>query len=230
MHMPLSVGRSIRLFWLLVAIDLAFPAIFLGLRFLQGIDMIAAVPRPFDIFSDAGLAERFNHAKWAGIAALMLALHFATRIPAFLAMAALFVAILADDAFRIHEQGSETLAHLWPDMPRLGMTAAEAGEVATWAALGLVLVPILLLGLLRTPRVWWPVVARPMAGFAGILAFAVGLDVAQQPLWHQSSGAVLYWGKMGMGLIEDTGEAVCGSLTLCMTADIWARRRSLPAA
>ncbi|MDH2328637.1 hypothetical protein QCN27_17435 [Cereibacter sp. SYSU M97828] len=210
-----------RWFWTLALIDLALVALFLALRLMQGFDMIPRIPPRLDIFSDTGLPERFNHAKWAGIAFLLLLTFHRLRVPALLAMSVLFLLILADDSMRLHERGSEALAILWPNMPTFGMTRAEAGEVTTWSLLGAVVVPILAWGFLSTPRDWWPRIRWPMLGFAGILFFAIGMDVAQQPLWFIDNQAIFYWGKLGLGLIEDTGEAVFGSLTLAYCIGLW---------
>lgn len=208
-------------FWALVAVDLALVALFIALRLMQGFDMIPRMPPRFDIFSDTGLPERFNHAKWAGISFLLLLTFHRLRVPALLAMSLLFTFILADDSLRLHERGSDALATLWPGMPTLGMTQAEAGEVATWALLGAIIVPVLIWGFLSTPRDWWPRVRWPMLGFAGVLFFAIGMDVAQQPFWFVDNQAIFYWGKTGLGLIEDTGEAVFGSLTLAYCIGLW---------
>lgn len=210
-----------RWFIALAAIDLTLVAIFLSLRLLQGVDLLAAVPWHFDIFHDSGLPERFNHVKWAAISLLMLLVFLRSRVAGFLSMALVFAVIFADDAMRLHETGSARINALWPGMPKFGMTAAEAGEVAIWALLGTVVVPVIVWGLLRTPRGWWGQMRWPLTGFAGLLFFAIGMDVAQQPLWHLENKALFYWGKTGLGLVEDTGEAIFGSLTLAYAVALW---------
>lgn len=218
---PESPALASRWFRQLAAIDLALVAVFLILRLMQGIDLVPRVPPLLDIFSDTGLPERFNHVKWAAISVLLLLTFLRLRVPLLLSMSALFALILADDALRLHEMGSDRLALLWPDMPTLGMTRGEAGEIAVWLALGLVTVPMIAWGVLTTPRMWWSRLRWPLVGFAGIVFFAIGMDVAQQPLWFVENQAVFYWGKMILGLIEDTGESIFGSLTVGYAVAIW---------
>lgn len=204
----------------LAAIDLALVAVFVAMRLLQGLDVIPKMPQIWDIMHDEGMAERFNHLKWAAIVMLLLATWHRLRVPALLAMAIMFTVVMADDALRLHERMGETLAARWPT-PVFGLTPSGTGELATWALMGLITLPALIWGLVRTPQAWrarlWP----PVLGFAGVLVFAVGVDMAQQPLWHLENKALFYWSKTAFGIVEDTGEAVFASLTLAYTAMIW---------
>lgn len=207
-------------FWL-VLIDLALAGIFVALRGMQSLDLATRVPQLWDIMHDESLAERFNHLKWAAIVLLLLTLWHRLRVPGLLAMAALFTVVMADDALRLHERMGETLALRWPAMPTLGLTPSGMGELVAWALLGLITAPALIWGLVTTPRIWWRRLSAPLLGFAGVLFFAIGVDMVQQPLWHLENKAVFYWGKLALGTIEDTGEAVFASLTLAYTLALW---------
>lgn len=207
--------QLVRAWWgALAGVDLAFVALHLAWQGLEGMGLAGPIPPLFSTFGDVGLSERFNHAKWVGLILLLLLTWRRTRMAGFLALAGIFVLVLLDDALRLHERGSGWIRARWPGMPRLGISASEAGELMVWAMLGLGAVALAVWGARATPRAWWPVMGHIGVAFAGLLFFGVVFDVMQEPL-HAIGDPVLRERLLfAAGIVESLGESVFASLAL----------------
>lgn len=210
-----------KFFIAMLAIDFAFVLVHIVLRGLEAAEVIEAVPPLLSVFGDIGLAERFNHMKWLVIVVLMLILFYRLRVPVFLAFAAIFTLIFADDALRLHERGSVLINAYWPNLPTFGMSSAEMGELVIWAALGVIVVPIILWGMFATDRRWWPNALLILTGLGGLVFFAIGVDVMQEPLHHIQTPGVAYWLLQVTGVVESAGESFFATFTTASVIAIY---------
>lgn len=213
---PVSTRPFAQLFLALVALDTAFIVTHLGLRLGEGLGIFAALPERWNIISDYGWPEMFNHVKWAGVVLCLAALYLRTRLPVFAAMAVGYVIVLADDRLGLHEAGGEALALRLPILHRLGMAPHEAGELVMWAMFGSVIVFVAVLGFLATPRAERGVAKPFLLAFLGVLFFGVGMDVVQEPFRMIPGEALQYWTIYALRLIEDGGEMYMTSLNLAV--------------
>lgn len=213
---------------LLIAVDLALVALHVGWRGVQVFGMVGPIPPTLSTFGDVGLAERFNHGKWIVLVALLALTWWRTRVPAFLALAGVFIVVLLDDSLQLHERGSFWLLGIWPDMTVLGLSSAETGELIVWATLGMILLPMTLWGVLATPRAWWPVLGYIGLGFAGLVFFAVVWDATQEIILLIGNPSLRYWAMFAANIVESAGESLFASLTLAYAAGIH-RRYGQPA-
>ncbi len=150
---------------------------------------------------DAGLAEWFMYLQGVACALLLLGVFRATRQPVHAAWALIFLFVVADDAFMIHERLGAYLATAFglPALP--GLRPDDSGELLVWAAAGAVLLGILWRGFARSGRN-----ARAAGGvlglvFATLVFFAVVVDMLHIALGQL--GTRLY--KL-LPIIEDGGE------------------------
>lgn len=110
-------------FLCLLAVDFAFVL----LHFLQLTDF---VDDPlFSLERDRAYPERFQYIKILSIAMLMLLVRKRTNMIGFSAWSLLFLYLLVDDAFQVHELFGGTIASSWAMSPALGLRAKDFGEL-----------------------------------------------------------------------------------------------------
>ena len=155
------------------------------------------------IDADGGLPEIFNYIKIFMIVVLMVILVARHRKFIYLALALLFTVVLLDDSLGFHEKGGELMADWLGLEPMWGMRDVDFGEVITWALIGLVIMPVSIIGLKQakppdSDNAW-----TILMTFAWLLFFAIFIDqfyhIARD--WFPDADVVL-------GSLEDGGEMV----------------------
>lgn len=167
---------------------------------------------------DGSFAERWGYTK-ATITGLLL-LYLAAlyrRSAVLIATAVLFFVVALDDSLRFHEIGGGKLTRAWGIPYMFGVRGQDIGEILVWAAIGVPFVVLITVSYLRSNRRPRQVVRRIVPAFAGLLFFAVFIDVftifaAFQWNW---TGRIYY----GMGLIEMGGELA--GLTAVLLVPLW---------
>lgn len=180
------------------------------------------VPDRFNIISETSLASRLLYLKWALVAAACAAIAWVWRVPVFAGLAVFFTVVLADDMLMIHEKGGRRLVSAMPDLPTFGLPRADIGEIYVFGLLGLLAGIAMLFGILRSNREWLARAALFVLPFVGLVACAIGMDALGAYMrLHYPEAATLSL----VGIAEDAGEIVFGSLAVAIGAGIWA---SLP--
>ena len=129
---PFRSTRATTLLLCLLAIDLLFGL----LHFLLLTDLLSSAS--FSLESDRGYPESYQYMKILLAVGLLAAVFRQTRVPAFASWALLFLYLLIDDAFSIHETVGAHAAAAFGYLPALGLRAQDFGELtvsATSAAL-----------------------------------------------------------------------------------------------
>jgi hypothetical protein len=122
-----STPRATRFFLLLFAVD----CIFVLLHFLLLADSINH--EILSLETDRGLAELYQYAKISSVVLLLLSVRMKTGVIGYSVWALLFLYLLADDAFSVHEVLGEHIAISLNFVPALGLRAVDFGELATSA-------------------------------------------------------------------------------------------------
>jgi hypothetical protein len=206
----------------LLLIDATFISFHMFRGFLKevGIDAGWLADTRFSLMQDRGYAEIFNFLKLAFVASMLAAVWKARRQALYVALACLYVIILADDALCLHEAGGELLYAWIAANTSLGVHIQDLGELVTWASLAAIAIP----GLAHAWRQSHPKDRRIGFGFIACLAllavFAVGVDML-----HAIAPTHLVF-KL-IGAVEDGGELLVGSLTATLALLVWRHHRQL---
>jgi len=173
------------------------------------------IPVLLNIAFDYSLGEFFGYAKWLAIIVMLLIVGRRTDNPALLACAVIFAVMLADDSLQIHEM----LGELAVNADRVGdtgwATGQTVGEVAVWIVMAGLLLPVIVIGFLRSKRAHWPSAMR-FLGLIGLFAVFGGLvDALHQPV------AQLPFGPQLADLVEDGGEMIVASLIVAHAVALW---------
>ena len=187
---------AIRLVCFLLLVD----ALFVILHLLYGHTGLLADPA-FRLDWEQGYPEIFQYAKMAGIVLMLAMLTWQQRAPVYHHWLLLFLYLLLDDAFMIHETAGGLLANE-PALPSLaGAHPQDVGELLVYACAGLFFLTTLTFTYQRSDRP-----ARELSQYLVLLVLSLGffsviLDLAQ----HQSSNSFLF---PLLGIVEDGGEHV----------------------
>ncbi len=200
------------LYWLL-GIDVSFVLLNIFAQGAFQLDLIAHVPVLLDIEHHRSLASFYLYLKWAALSVFFCLFWIENRQSVFLSLAVIFAGLFFDDAFELHEYLGRVLAHAL-SVPEFGnLIDQDRGEPIAWAAIGSVYLGILLFGMYRSSAF-----AREIAllfvklflllAFFGIVTDFIHAFVKRIP------GVNTHALSFGLGLIEDGGEMVVGSLML----------------
>ena len=200
----------------LLALDVLLIGQHAILYVLHDLGRISGVPQWLDITEEGSVSEYLNWGKWLAISLLLLVLWAHNRMSTALGFAVAFAVIAADDILMMHEkQGSTLIGYLGLE-DRLGLRAQDMGELLVYALLGIIVVGAVLLGLLAA-NADGRRVGRALLAFLGLLVFfAVGLDMLHALLANVRGLNFL------LGLMEDGGEMIVGSLCLAFCAALLA--------
>ena len=176
----LSIPSLPRIFWvvgaLLLAMDLGLMALYLGWK-LEWVHDVA-----FDLGHDRGASEVVQYAKMLWISMCGGWMAWRTRQPVFVALSALFLGLLIDDAGMIHERLGVRLGEFFHFPEVAGLRPHDFGEIASVA---LWVGPLFLVGIAAYRRSN-PAAQRTAWGALGALValatFGVGADVLHQVL------------------------------------------------
>jgi hypothetical protein len=193
-------------------------AYFICLRY--GLD---AWPRDplFSLSSNAGLAQAFNSAQTLLLIAVLLGLAQRTRELLYLALGAVFVLVLLDDALALNQLLGAPLAGALGLVDRPRLLAQSLAEMLVYGALALPVVALLGIGWRRAR----PPHRRAGAGFLALLAllafFATVMD-----LIHLAFIKSFFGSRLVLEVAEEGGEMVTLSAALLLAL---ALARHLPA-
>lgn len=214
-----SLTASFRtvLFWLL-AVDVSFVLIH-GIGFLMNrAGLTGKVPPLLRIAEDSSLPEIFNYVKWTIILLALLWLAIRKRWWTPFAWSLVFLLILVDDSFQLHETFGAVIADYGVLPEDFLVQPNDLGELIVFGLMGLSV--ILLTGFTFT-RSGATSRRLSMTYAAIILAlgfFGVGVDIVHQAIAYFAEGhptAELL--PHVFALIEDGGEMVVASIATALT-------------
>jgi hypothetical protein len=175
----------------------------------------------FSLSSNAGLAQAFNSAQTLLLIALLLSLAQRTRELLYLALAAVFVVVLLDDALALNQLLGGPLAGTLGLVDRPRLQAQSAAEMLVYGALALPLAALLGASWLRTR----PPHRRAGTGFLALLGllafFATVMDLV-----HLAFIKSFFGSRLVLELGEEGGEMITLSAALLLAL---ALARHLPA-
>lgn len=168
----------------------------------------ALADRAFSIEQDGGYSERYEYAKTAACSLALGACFAATRQPVHAGLAVIYVLLLSDNAFELHERLGEEASVLFGPAQSLFATAPQAlGEVLVFGLGGLMVLAIAVITWRRSSPEHRDM-AMPSLVLIGLLGvFGVGVDLV-----HAAFSASYPLDRL-FGLIEDGGELVVLSVS-----------------
>lgn len=209
-------------FFGLLAIDAALTLGHLGGLLAQAAGWLAEVPAWLSTFGDSSPAERVNHLKWVAVIGFLAVVWYRTRALIFLALAIVFAIVLADDALQIHERlGPRVRGKLGLEGSIAGIKAGQFAEMAVWAALACIILPLLIYGYRRSADTWRVAAIFPILGFSAAVFAGVGLDTVQEAvrlIAHEATAAAVL---LTLQLAECFGESAAASLTAAFSFGLW---------
>lgn len=212
--------RTTPAYWpmvILLVTDVALIGVYIALEGLEHVGYFDIAPRLFDISFDQSVSEYLNQAKWVSIVILLLVFWARTRMATALGFAVVFAVVAADDILFLHETVGALLVERFGLGAIAGLRAHDTGELIVWSCLGIVVVAAFALGF-RAADAAGRRVGRTLLAFLGALIFCgIGLDMLQIFFWDV--GGV----KQVLGLLEDGGEMVIGSVCVAYCLALVAR-------
>lgn len=202
-----SRSRAIRIAFLLVTADL----IFIFLHLLYRFSGLFTDPR-LRIDIDRGFAEMYQYAKIAAVTVMLVWLFIQHRKVIYLAFVPVFVYLLADDAWMLHEKLGGWLSDSQNWATFLNLRGQDQGEVVVTTAFGAALFSVVGLAYLRSQPPERRI-CRILLALIGVLAFfGVGVDLA-----HFLAQDILPKHLTGV-FVEDGGEMGAMSLIVAYSA------------
>lgn len=164
------------------------------------------IPLRLNIAFDHSIAEFFGYAKWSVIIVLLWLTSRRTRNLALLSCAALFIVMLADDALQIHETFGAAVVRADAVSEVSWAQAQTLAELAVWAGLAVLLMPVVLLGFVKSSRAQWVPALRFIGLIALFAVFGGVIDALHKPI------AGIPFGPQLADLVEDGGEMIVSSI------------------
>jgi hypothetical protein len=180
------------------------PAVFaLDVLFIavdRAFDVVGSPPLRFSVSSDSGYPEMFQYIKEAGIAAGFVGLYTKRRCRMYLVWSTLFLYVVFDDAFQIHEGLGFFLSAHFQFPAVMGLRPKDLGELLVMGSVGTLFIAVLALTYFEAApsekRTTWSLLV-----LLGILAlFGTGLDMVAMALKSE-------W----LEFVEDAGEMLAVS-------------------
>jgi len=197
----------------LLAIDLGWVAFFCVAKGLYNTDVHYGLyeMRELRITEEGGHPESYNHVKTALVVLLLAFLAVEKRQIVYLAFALVFGVVLRDDWLALHETWGEYFVDTFRIPAMLGVRDQDIGELITWALLGLLIVPTIVVGLARSDRRHLGVGLAFLIPFGMLLFCGIIVDQGYHTLWDAFPGAGIL-----LDSIEDGGEMVAMTLTCAL--------------
>jgi hypothetical protein len=202
-----------RLIWfcvVLLGIDVFFIGVFsihtIYFKFYN--NRVPILSSRWDIDIDRSYAEMFGYLKLMLILFLLISIPRVWKRPIYLAFTLIFVFVLVDDAFQVHERGGMRIAEALDLQPFLGLRPIDPGELLVWTMVGVPLLAAAAFAIVRSPKEDRANGLLLLGALAVLALFAVVTDMAHVVL----RGA--FWGANDLfTVIEDGGEQFTLSLT-----------------
>lgn len=181
-------------------------AAFVALHILNHFFLPAGKSSFFYLGHDRGVAEFYQYIKYIWVVLLLTLLAYRSRQYSFLFWCPVFIYLLIDDAVGVHESVGAAIAHRLEMEPLFGLRLQDYGELLVSAGAGfIVLTPVVLAMIKGTPQ--FRKASLDFICLIGLLAFfGVFVDMLHIAL------PVERVGKFVLGIIEDGGEMISGSL------------------
>ena len=154
---------------------------------------------------DRGYAEYFQYTKELWIAVMFLILAIKKKQGIFYVFSLLFIYLLIDDSFEIHENLGRVIAKIFHFQPWMGLRAVDFGELIVSGLFGLLFLTALILVFTLSDTITRRV-ALYMAIFLVVLAFfGVVMDMVAVMVGHRGTTRMLE-------IIEEGGEMLVMSV------------------
>jgi len=214
------LSQRVNLPGVFLALLLSADAAFVLLHLVHTLSPFLSDPL-FSIERDWGYGEAFQYVKTYWIAIMLAVLGWRTREAIYGAWTLLYIYLLCDDAFRIHEQVGRAVARHLGYAPTFGLKARDLGELTVQGAIGLAFLVLIASMYVRSARD-----ARrasiDLAVLSGAIAFfAVPVDMLHNLVAGSRFGAEI-------GLVEDGGEMVAMSAVGWYALQLVERRGHVP--
>lgn len=159
----------------------------------------------FDLGADRSYSEFFQYAKNAWAMMILAVLAWQRRAGIFVAWAIVCGYFFVDDAFMLHERAGWAVRDAFPSRPD---AAVHLGELGFLAAVGIILLTIVVIAHVRADRRDREVSAVLMLLFALLILFGVVLDAIHHLLFPGPESRMLFT------TLEDGGELILLSLVV----------------
>ena len=197
--------KSCKFLVLLLLADLVFL-----LFHLLHLAQVVAEPL-WSIERESGYSEIYQYIKefWIFIVLFMLGLKEKRFI--YVAWSGLFLYLLIDDSYALHEKVGNYLTNYINLKPVLNLKPADIGELLASAFFG-----VLLFGTLFILDLY----SRPVEKFISRQLVLLVLALAFFGVFFDMLHVAIHWGENIWGIIEDGGEMVVMSIILCYAYDL----------
>jgi hypothetical protein len=202
----------------MILVDLGFVLLNILAVAAKKAALIAEVPELLKVTHDASLPEDFNYLKWAVIVIALTWLAVRDRWLPPLLWAVVFVMILLDDSLQLHEW----IGHEISDKSGLPsnslLYADDLGEILVFVIMGLVVAALAATLFTQKGAAARVISLRFSLIMVGLGFFGVGVDAVHQMVAHLVENTTLAsLLPQILGLIEDGGEMIVGSIAVAIT-------------
>lgn len=203
---------------ILLSVDFAFILINVVAVVAKDAHLISSVPTMLKITEDRALPEDFNYLKWLVICVALVWTSLRDRWLAPVLWAVVFLIILVDDSFQLHERVGSSLSGWFELHDSALFDGKDIGELAVFAAMGLLSLSIVAV-LLRQRDHASRLLSRRYLLIVLILGFfGVGIDAVHSVIAHQTYGtSITTVLSQLLGMVEDGGEMLVASLAVALT-------------
>jgi hypothetical protein len=198
--------RSLRLLFVaLLAVDLCWIVWFGVTEMFFGavIDASWDELRHLRITDEGGYPELFNYATTAVLVLLLGRLALSTKQWIYVSLTIVFAVVLLDDSVAIHETAGAFFVQAFEIEPVLGLRAQDMGEVITWAVFGIFVVPLILVGLVRSSPIQFENGLALLIPFVALLFCAIFVDQL-----YSNFHALFPGSGTLLDILEDGGEMI----------------------
>jgi hypothetical protein len=162
----------------------------------------------FSLERDRGYAEVFQYVKESWIAALLFMLGTKKRRLVYFGFSFLFIYLLLDDSFQLHEELGWVVAEFIPfDPAEFGLRRKDFGELIVTGSFGALFFTLIAIGYWRSDGATKRVSRCIVAMILLLAFFGVLIDILHTILWIKEVGPILE-----LGMIEDGGEMLVMSV------------------
>ncbi len=183
---------------------LAVDAVFFGLHLFHRFGIDAFLAPQFNLTSEIGYAESFQHLKELGIAASLLVLAVRVRSNSAALWGLFFAYLMLDDSIEVHESMGLWLSQEMALSARWGLRAVDFGELVWSGFVAAVFALLLFAAWRQADPASRRLVRHLLALFAALAFFGVVVDMLHSVAnAHQIAG---------LGVVEDGGEMLVMSI------------------
>lgn len=215
----------------LIAADFIWLLLFVVAFFIAREGYIDKVPTPLHLEHHLSLPSFWVYAKFALCAVVLWQCWTRARDPLFRALAVVFVILIIDDAFEIHEALGIFFADALRIPEFLGLVPQDRGEPIAYALLGLVCLTVLFMGYRQASAEARKVGLNFLKLFVALAVFGAAIDFIHG-VSRNIEGTLGRATYFGLTVLEDGGEMVVVSLMAIYALHVqraWAPSMARPA-